>query len=467
MPSLPRSAPSAQGTDSRGVVAFLDAIDGVRGIEPHSLMLLRHGHVIAQGWWSPYTPEGVQLLYSLSKSFTSTAAGFAWAEGLLDLDAPVISHFPELDTEVQDARSRSILIRHIASMSAGHTSEQWDRALATDFAEPVRGFLLEPPDGVTGSTFAYSQSTTYTLGAVLQRVTGQTLIEYLRPRLFEPLGIDRAFWTQHPAGRDLAFSGLHSTTEAVARLGQLYLQGGVWEGRRLLSAEWVEQATRPQVANGASDSALPSSSDWAQGYGFQFWMSRHGYRGDGAFGQFCVVLPEQDVVLAMTSETNDMQAVLDAAWTHLLPAFEGAGGDAAAADAELEHRLTNLRLPFPEGGEVPSGEFKAGRSALVNLVGISLSPQEVTLREEDGTRTTLPLVAGSWPVRGHLTARAAQTDADTVTVHVQFVQSPHKLRITCDLRTGTFDAAWRCVPLGVRPTTALADLAQPPHVSVL
>ncbi|NUR59444.1 MAG: serine hydrolase [Catenulispora sp.] len=469
MSPLPRSAPSAQGTDARGVVAFLDAIDGVGGIEPHSLILLRHGHVIAQGWWSPYTPEGVQHLYSLSKSFTSTAAGFAWAEGLLDLDAPVVSYFPELDAEVEDERSRAILIRHIASMSAGHTSERWDHVLAAHRAEPVRGFLLDPPDGITGSTFAYSQPTTYTLGAVIQRVTGQTLIEYLRPRLFEPLGIERAMWTQHPAGRDLAFAGLHSTTEAVARLGQLYLQGGVWEGRQLLSAEWVEQATRVQVANGGPSSGLsePSSSDWAQGYGFQFWMARHGYRGDGAFGQYCVVLPEQDVVLALTSETNDMQAVLDAAWTHLLPAFEGAGSDAATADAELEHRLTNLQLPFPGGAEVPSGEFKAGRSALPKLARISLTPQEVTLHEENGTETALPLIAGSWPVRGHLAARAAQTDADTVTVHVQFVQSPHKLRITCDLRTGTFGAMWRCVPLGWRPPTALADLAQPPEVSVL
>jgi hypothetical protein len=196
-------------------------------------------------------------------------------------------------------------------------------------------------------------------------------------------------------------------------------------------------------------------------------MSRHGYRGDGAFGQFCVVLPEQDAVLAVTSETEDMQAVLDAAWTHLLPAFEGARSDPAKADAELEQRLTGLQLPFPDGAEPPTGEFEARRSALTRLVRIGLTPQEVTLHEEDGSVTALPLVAGSWPVRGQLAARAAQTDADTVTVHVQFVQSPHKLRITCDLRTGTFDALWRCVPLGVRPTVALADLAQPPQVSVL
>ena len=219
-------------------------------------MLLRHGEVIAEGWWDPYRQEEVHQLYSLSKSFTSTAAGFAWADKLLDLDAPVVSYFPELDAEITDPRSRSILVRHIASMSAGHTTEQWNRAVETDYAEPVRGFLLDPPDWTPGVTFAYSQSTTYVLGAIIQRVTGSSLMEYLRGRLFEPLGMGEAFWLQHPPGRDIAFAGLHATTDAVARLGLLYLRGGAWEGRQLLAPEWVAEATRAQVANG--DGAIRS-----------------------------------------------------------------------------------------------------------------------------------------------------------------------------------------------------------------
>ena len=452
MAVLPRCAPSAQAVDARGIVAFLDAIDGVAGIEPHSVMLLRHGHVIAEGWWAPYTPDGVQHLYSLSKSFTSTAAGFAWAEGLLDLDAPVVSYFPELDAEITDPRSRAILVRHIACMSAGHSSEQWDRALAADGAEPVRGFLLEPPDGTPGVTFAYSQSTTYTLAAIIQRVAGQTLTEFLRPRLFQPLGIEQALWAQHPAGRDLGFAGLLTTTEAVARLGQLYLQRGNWEGRQLLAPEWVAEATRAQVDN-SDTGPVP---DWSQGYGFQFWMSRHGYRGDGAFGQFCVVLPEQDAVLVLTAETEDMQAVLDAAWTHLLPALEGgadgaggAVGASAQADAALDRRLTGLQVPFVTDQDFPGGEFAVARAVLPLLKQITLAPDELTLHESDGTITTLPLSTGSWPVHQHLAARAAKTDADTVTVHLQLVQTPHKLCFTCDLRTGTFGGTVLCPPLPI------------------
>jgi CubicO group peptidase (beta-lactamase class C family) len=463
MTPLPRSAPREQATDARGILAFLDAIDGVGGIEPHGIMLLRHGHVIAEGWWAPYAPERLHHLYSLSKSFTCAAAGFATAEGLLDLDAPVISYFPELDAEITDPRSRSILVRHIASMSAGHSTEQWDRAVAADHAEPVRGFLLEPPDGTPGVTFAYSQSTTYTLAAIIQRAAGKSLSEYLRPRLFEPLGIGETFWRQHPAGRDLGFAGLHATTEAVARLGQLHLQGGVWEGRRLLAESWIAEATRAQVDN----SATGWEADWRQGYGFQFWMSRHGYRGDGAYGQFCVVLPEQDAVLALTAETEDMQAVLDAAWTHLLPAFQDPAANAAAVtgspetDAELEHRLAALQLPFPAGEEVAHGEFTAARSALPRIERIGLTPKTLTVHESDGTTTVLPLATGSWPVAGHLSARAAKTGADTVTVHLQFVQTPHKLTFQCDLRTGTFDAAWRTVPLMPTSKVPLAALADP------
>ncbi|RAG86661.1 serine hydrolase [Streptacidiphilus pinicola] len=459
MASVPRCSPSAQDTDARGVVAFLDAIDGVAGIEPHSVMLLRHGYVIAEGWWAPYAPQGVQQLYSLGKLFTATAVGLARAEGRLDLDAPVVSYFPELAAEITDPRSRSILVRHIASMSAGHTTEQWFRALATDPAEPVRGFLLEPPDGTPGVTFAYSQSTTYTLAAIVQRVTGQTLTEFLRPRLFEPLGIGEAFWLPYPAGREAGFAGLHTTTEAVARLGQLYLQGGVWEGRQLLAPEWVAAATRAQVDN----SGTGATPDWTQGYGFQFWMSRHGYRGDGAFGQFCVVLPEQDAVLALTAETENMQGVLDAAWAHLLPALGDGGTGSATADALLQRRLTGLQLPFPEGDAVPRGEFTAARSALPLLERITLAPTELTLYEKHGATTTLRLHAGSWPVTGHIAARATRTSPDTVVAHLQLVRSAHKLRLTCDLRTGTFDAEWRTVPLMTRPETPLAAHAYPTH----
>ncbi|MCZ4609317.1 serine hydrolase, partial [Streptomyces sp. Lzd4kr] len=330
---LPSSTPAAQGVDATGVLAFLDALDAAPTIGPHSLMIMRHGQLVASGWWAPYTAERPHLLYSISKSFTAAAAGIAVGEGLIRLDDPVISYFPELDADITDPRSRAMLVRHVASMATGHETDTIAEARERDLENLVRGFLLVPPQQDPGTVFAYNQPATFTLSAIVQRTSGQSLTEYLRPRLLDPLGIGEIAWLRHRSGQELGFSGLHATTDAIARLGQLYLNGGVWEGERLLPESWVAEATRVQIANAGG---MPGD-DWQLGYGFKFWMSRHGYRGDGAFGQFCIVLPEHDAVIATTADTWDMQTVLNLVWEHLLPAFGPAprtGGEAAGAAAD-------------------------------------------------------------------------------------------------------------------------------------
>src|SRR6202451_3790056 len=259
--SLPRRTAADQGVDPAAILRFLDALDERPDIEMHSLMVIRHGQVVAEGWWAPYSADRPQLLYSLSKSFTSTAAAFAQAEGLLDLDDTVISHFAEFDSDITDPRSRSVKVRHIASMAAGHTQEMLGEALKRDPEEPVRGFLLSPPDRDPGTVFAYSQPCTYTLASIIQRNAGMSLTRYLRPRLFDPLGIGHVGWHTFPPGREQGFSGLHARTEDVAKLGLLYLQRGRWEGAQLIPQEWVAAATSEQIGNPAEP-----SPDWRQGY---------------------------------------------------------------------------------------------------------------------------------------------------------------------------------------------------------
>jgi hypothetical protein len=421
---------------------------------------------VAEGWWSPYAPEQVQLLYSLSKSFTSTAAGFAVAEGLLDMDATVLSYFPELDSEITDRRSRSMLVRHVAAMASGHLVDTVYRAVALDPVEPVRGFLLIPPAREPGSVFAYNQPCTYCLAAIVQRLTGQTLTEYLRPRLFDPLGINQVGWQQYPDGRDIGYSGLHATTDAIARLGLLYLQRGVWNGARLLSEEWVAEATRVQI-----ESPNAPYLDWGQGYGFQFWMARHGYRGDGAYGQFCVVIPEQDAVIATTAATENMQGILDAVWTHLLPAMTAATVGPSPLARELAARLDRLQLAAVEAKPAPGSLAAAwaeasflptsGRcEAQPTLTGVQL--------HQDGERWQLTFVegddafsatvgAGAWHTNltetGHgstgvpLAISGGWTDNETFRAEIIFLETPHRLELTCSLRAGTFQAHWRTVPL--------------------
>ncbi|MFI0960289.1 serine hydrolase domain-containing protein [Streptomyces sp. NPDC021080] len=476
---LPQSPPAEQGVDASGITAFLDAVEADPDIEPHSLMILRHGHLVASGWWAPYTPDRVQLLYSLSKSFTSTAAGFAVAEGLLDLDRPVISYFPEFEADITDPRSRAMLVRNVAAMASGHLTETWADAVRLDRAEAVRGFLLIPPDRDPGTVFAYNQSATYTLATILQRVTGLSLTAYLRPRLFDPLGIGETAWTRNRAGREIGFSGLHAATDAVARLGQLYLDGGVWEGQRLLPASWIAEATRAHVAN-ADGTPGGARSDWQQGYGLQFWRGRHGYRGDGAFGQFCVVLPEHDAVIATTAATDRMQELLDLMWRHLLPAFGAAPLSAAGErDERLRRRLARLELPPVEaaaeppepGGAWSHAEFApAGGvcAAQRTLTGVIVAEGDkgtgVTLAEGD-RRLELRLAATGWTVDPGPTPVAVSggwTGPGTLRVDVLFLETPHRLTVECELPGRTFTARWHTTPLHARSLESLRAPWQPP-----
>ena len=461
---FPRSAAAAQQVDPAAVLALVDAVEADPAIELHSLMVVRHGHVVAEGWWAPHTPERTRLLYSLSKSFTSTALGFALAEGRFSLDDTVVSHFPELDAEITDPRSRSVTLRHLASMASGHDRDMMQEALTGDPREPVRGFLLVPPDQQPGSLFAYSQPCTYTLAAIIQRTTGMRLSEYLRPRLFDPLGIGEVGWLTWPPGREQGFSGLFARTEDVAKLGQLYLQRGRWGEDQLLPECYVEQATSRQI-----DTPNQDNVDWRQGYGFQFWMARHGYRGDGAFGQFCVVLPEADAVVAITAGTEAMQAVLDNLWRHLLPGLD-AGRTDDAAQQELDQRLDGLSLPAlvakpspPRWQDWTGRPFPVAPGAegapAAPLTSIELRNAahglEVTVADP-ANALSFPVGSGDWlvsePRDRHgdavpVAASGGWLDDRTVRVDVIFLESPHRMDIACSLPARTAEAAWRGVPL--------------------
>ncbi|PZQ90559.1 MAG: serine hydrolase [Leifsonia xyli] len=448
---LRHSTPSDEGVDARGISALLDALEADPDIRPHGMVLLRHGAVIAEGWWAPYASDRVQLLYSISKSFTATAVGLARAEGLIELDRPVIDYFPEYADELADPRMRTMTVRHIAAMASGHAAETLERALVAGEGNLILGFFRTPLDAEPGTIFAYNQPCTYALGVIVQRATGQSLVDYLRPRLFDPLGIRDAFWIEEPPGVNLAFSGLHATTDAVARLGQLYLQRGRWGEQQLLDADWVAEATRTQVTNTADWGA-----DWGQGYGLQFWMSRHGYRGDGAFGQFCVVLPEHDAVLAITSETEQMQRVLDLVWRHLLPAFDGPLDP--AADAVLAARLSAAAFPLPPGvrPDPPSDGWPA---AFAVTPGGRHGIREVRLTR-DGSGWALELVdaAGGFVFPVGTDAWAASTPAgvplaaaggfvgDEFRAEVLLLDTPHTLAVSCHA-DGSARVRWVTEPL--------------------
>lgn len=371
---LKRTAPERQGITSSVVRQFVEALDSEID-EIHSFMLLRHGCVVAEGWWSPYAPQHPHMLFSLSKSFTSTAVGLAVDEGRFSVDDSVLSFFPdEKPAEVTDNLA-AMRVRHLLSMSTGHDEDTTPHMTERSNGNWTKGFFEVPVLHEPGTHFLYNTGATYMLSAIVQKTTGMKLMDYLTPRLFEPLGIEGAFWEESPQGINAGGYGLNVITEDIARFGQLYLQKGVWQGRQILPAAWVEEATAFHVSNGDDP-----NSEWTQGYGYQFWRCRHNaYRGDGAFGQFCIVMPDQDAVLAITAGVADMQKPMNLVWDILLPAMDtDLLADDAAAYGALTAKLSGLAL-LPVEGEADSS------------VASNVSGQTYTVDENDQNVETIAL----------------------------------------------------------------------------
>jgi CubicO group peptidase (beta-lactamase class C family) len=361
---IPRSSPEEQGVASSGLAALVQALQAGPP-ELRSIMVLRHGHVVAEGWAAPYGPDRPHALFSLSKTFTASAVGLAVGEGLVGLDDLVVDLLPDAVpagglSDDERARLGRLSVQHLLTMTTGH-DEDTTPAVVDGRPDWLAGFLAQPLVHEPGTHFVYNTVATYALSAIVQRASGQRLLEYLRPRLLEPLGIVGATWEQSPAGIDVGGFGMSATTEDVAALGELLLRDGVWQGRRLLPEGWVSLASTAHVPAGTAPG--DERSDWAQGYGFQVWRSRHGFRGDGAFGQYCLVLPEQDVVVVMTSAVQDLQLPLDAVWEHLLPALADRPLPAdEPGQTALAQALGGLAVDWPTGAATsPTGARLDGR----------------------------------------------------------------------------------------------------------
>jgi CubicO group peptidase (beta-lactamase class C family) len=341
---LPRSLPETQGVAPGGLLDFVNTIEAKK-LNVHSIMVLRHGQVVAEGWWAPYEPQLKHTLYSLSKSFTSSAVGIAVAEKRLTVDDKVVSFFPkDLPATISDNLA-AMRVKDLLTMSTGHNKDTTPALREGSNTNWIKAFLAQPVEHKPGTFFVYNSGATYMLSAIVQKLTGQPVVEYLKPRLFGPLGIEGEDWEVDPNGINTGGWGLRLRTEDIAKFGQLYLQKGVWNGKRLISENWIADATRAEVQSkgGKGDASI---NDWIQGYGYQFWRCRHdAYRGDGAFGQYCIVLPKEDAVIAITSETGNMQGVLDAVWDHILPAIQGTGLPAEKKkQAALTQKLASLTL---------------------------------------------------------------------------------------------------------------------------
>jgi CubicO group peptidase (beta-lactamase class C family) len=420
------------------------------GNEPHGVVVIRHGHVVASGSWQPWPRDGIRLVYSVSKTFLAIAAAFAEAEGHLRREERLVDVFPEA-AAAAGPRAARITVEDCLRMSTGHHTDTLD-SFAGRGEESLTAFLASEPEDEPGSWFVYHNGASRVLALAVQRRTGSRLVDYLRPRLLDPLGVAEAVWTTW-AGTDLGFSGLHVSTDTVARLGLLLLQDGVWEGRRLLPDGWVATASSAL----ADTSHHPDPPDWKAGYGYQMWRNRgEGFRADGAYGQFALVLPGHDLVVAVTSCTETTHEVLDAVWEELLPhltdaplpadpdarARLAAALDTAAAPAvasRTDAPATDAPWTFEHA---PTPEHPALRSVVVRPAGDGW-----VLEVDDGERLSIACGDGSWPDAGAApwVASGGWVSPGVFEATVVALETPHSLLLRC--AQGSVTARWRGAPL--------------------
>lgn len=343
-----RVSPESVGVDSRDVEWLIDQLES-GFTEPHGLMLMRYGKIFAEGWWSPYAPGIRHGLQSHSKTYAATGIGVAYTEGLVKLDERIIDIFPEYAPENPSEYLKKLTVHHVLCMGCGMDempmpSKNW-----------IKDFLNTPVVNEPGTTYMYNSTGSTLLAAIVKKKTGLGLHEYLKPRLYDKVGIlsDNHLWMKMPDGVEVGGGGLFATTEDNLRLMKLYADGGVWEGERILAADYVEKAVSLQNESATEAKNNPPAKDNFVGYGYQIWMCRPKgvYRADGAMGQFTIVVPDKDIIIAITENASGAhwaQTTLDTMWEFLERIEKNpVSVENEKAAAHLKNRMSRLALPNP------------------------------------------------------------------------------------------------------------------------
>lgn len=326
--SLPRAETSPRMTKAAG--KYMEAIEKA-GQDIHSIMVVKDGNVVYENWMSEGKENVPHILNSVSKTFTSMAVGLAVSEGHLKLNERLVDIFPEHCPDNPSAYLKEITVEHLLTMSCGHSTDPTYKSWEIKDSSWIRFFMEHPVTHKPGTLFCYNSLGTYVLSAIVQKRTGEKIVDYLFPRLFRPLGINNVSWAESHEGINTGGWGLYLKTEDLAKMGLMILQKGQFNGRQVIPAEWIEAASAAQVPcvpaglnseDAAKLEKFAKTSDWLQGYGYQMWRSRYNsFRADGANGQYILVIPEKNAVIVTTAHVTDMQAELDLIWKHIYPAL--------------------------------------------------------------------------------------------------------------------------------------------------
>ena len=341
---LPRATPESQGISPCAITALFDSVHADEAARAQAMLILKNGCVIAEAAWAPYETNVAHQLYSMSKSITATAVGMLEDEGGLSLDELLCDIFFDKAPEGEKHPARKMTVRHLLNMSTGSLFNEAGVAMGADW---VREFLHAGVKFAPSTAFDYNSMNTYMLAAIVRRKTGQTLTEYLNPRLYEPLEIREHDWETCPNGTEKGGWGLSMTMESVAKIGLLYLNKGRWtvngETKQIVSERWIAEATRAQIPT--------PKGEITYGYGYQIWMTaREGaFLFNGAFGQYMLALPEQNALVVLFSGTSRLFAnggVLDLATAALDGASNAPLPDDPAARDALSTTLAGLTVRY-------------------------------------------------------------------------------------------------------------------------
>lgn len=293
---FPRSTPEEQGISSRYIASFLRELAGQKASDIHGVLLLRNGYVIGEYSFAPYQKGMWHIEHSLCKSISGMAIGLLIAEGKLSLEDKIVKIFSKRSL-LGNMREKNITVEHLLTMTSGVVFNELGIVSGDDW---VKSYLDSAVSGPPGEKFEYNSMNSYMLSAIVTEVTGETLVEYLTPRLFEPLGIRKFFWESCPKGITKGGWGLFMCQEDAAKLGQLYLDGGVWKGQQLIPREWVEMSASRQV------DTPPEMG--LHGYGYQMWCGgrKDSFNFNGMLGQNVIVYPDLNMVLVLNAASDEL-----------------------------------------------------------------------------------------------------------------------------------------------------------------
>ncbi len=366
---LEQCTPEEQKVDSAAIERMFDYWDEMN-THVHSCAIMRGGKLISLRTWEPYKADSLHMLNSMSKTFTSIGVMYAIQEGLFDEEDYVISFFPDVCSDVKICDNmKKVKIKHLLTMTTGHYPDNADFIISDP--NPVKAFLSSEISLEPGTKFVYNTGATYMLSLIIGKVTGKSLADYLTPRLFEPLNIKKLFWESDSDGNSYGGFGLNIDILSAVKTGQFLLDRGCVDGKYLLSPELIDKATSAIVptVNMEGQAWLDElrkckewqPSDWDCGYGWQIWRCVYNgaYRADGAFGQYCVVVPEHDLVVAVFSGSECSQYLLKGIWDCLIPGIECCNsviGDSAICKKRKSEFTFGLSVPEDQDTESLFGE---------------------------------------------------------------------------------------------------------------